>query len=108
MNLLPIFDFKKLTEDVEKGKSLSESMKSSKIFPQELIAMMAVAQESGNLSQAMNLASNLYYQKVIKYLNLIVSLVQPLLIILMGILIALLIASVYLPIVQLPMSVDFV
>ena len=101
-------DFKKLTEDVEKGKSLSESMKSSKIFPQELIAMMAVAQESGNLSQAMNLASNLYYQKVIKYLNLIVSLVQPLLIILMGILIALLIASVYLPIVQLPMSVDFV
>ncbi|OGB83361.1 hypothetical protein A3F66_00695 [candidate division TM6 bacterium RIFCSPHIGHO2_12_FULL_32_22] len=101
-------DFINLTSDVEKGKTLSDAMKSYKIFPKELIAMMHVAQESGNLPQAMNLASNLYYQKVIKYLNLIVSLIQPILIIFMGILIALLIGSVYLPIVQMPMSIDFV
>jgi type IV pilus assembly protein PilC len=101
-------DFMNLALDIEKGQSLSEAMKKYKIFPRELIAMMYVAQESGNLPQAMNLASNLYYQRVIKYLNLIVSLIQPTLIIFMGILIAILIGSVYLPIVQMPMSIEFV
>lgn len=99
--------FQQLSNKVESGISLSDSMKNYKIFSNDLVATMHVAQESGNLVQAMNLASEIYYQKVIKQLNLITSLIQPILIIFMGILIALLIASVYLPIVQMPSNIDF-
>ncbi len=97
----------KVTEKVHHGESLHNALQSTapNLFGRELIAMMSVAQESGQLGQALLLATTYYDEQLGRIFNRLVTVAQPLLLVILGLLIALLIAVVYLPIIQLPMTI---
>ena len=97
-------EFIKLSDLVKNGNSLSDSMKSlnSNIFQADLNELVKIGEESGHLSLILNKASLFYYEKLNRSLALFLTFFQPILMIILGVLVALLIFAVYLPIFNLP------
>lgn len=77
------------------------SMEQDTVGDQELISLVAVAEESGQLSRMLGHAANNYNERVQRRLLWITTMVQPLFMIVIGLLVALLIFAVYLPIFSL-------
>lgn len=93
---------------VEGGTSINEAMQQadSKFFPNDLITMVMVGEESGRLAFLLDRAAQTYLQKWRTLLQTVLSLVQPALIIMLGILVALLIFAIYIPIFNLPATMN--
>jgi type II secretory pathway component PulF len=72
-----------------------------RLFTQELIAMVQVGEESGKLSSMLQQAAQVYYENVQRSVSFLTTIFQPMLIIILGLLIALLIFSIYLPVFNL-------
>lgn len=92
-----------LSYEVSTGKSLSEAMRISthSLFTEEIIAMVHIGQESGNISALLEKAAQIYRDKASRQLYLFTILLQPFLIIVLGILVTILIFAVYMPIMDL-------
>ena len=94
--------FADIIQLVEQGNPLSEVMyhDQSQLFDQEVIAMIFVGQESGDLGTMLKKAAQFYKQQAEEHFQFISTVFQPLLLIILGLLVALLVFSVYLPILQ--------
>jgi type IV pilus assembly protein PilC len=89
--------------EVEAGSSLSQAMAvhQEDIFGQDILAIVSVGEESGNLGSTLRRLAGHYQEKVQRMLTLITTLIQPLFMIILGVLVTLLILAVYLPIFNL-------
>lgn len=92
-----------IEQEIIMGNSLSGAMAQhpDQLFDQQLLSMIKVGEESGELSAMMYRTVALYEEEVKKSLTFITTIMQPLCVILIGLLITLLICAVYLPIIQL-------
>ncbi len=91
-----------LKNDVQEGISMSNAtLKQTKFFPVPIQALVAVGQESGCLPFMFMQASMLYKEQVSRKLMIISTFLQPLLMIVIGLMITFLIFAVYLPIFNL-------
>lgn len=97
-------DFDLITNLVQQGFSLSDAIEQNKnkLFDSNLTAMVKVGQETGKLGLMLNRASNFYNEKSNKMLSFIITIIQPALMIILGLLIAALIFAVYIPLFNLP------
>ncbi len=89
-----------LEADVACGSSLSDAMirHEQGVFPQDVIALVEVGQESGRLATLLGKAGHAYYERVSQRLSWLTVLLQPAVMIALGLLVALLIFAVYGPI----------
>lgn len=94
-----------LMESIERVKSgipLSDSLKTyPKLFPRFLVGLMAVGEKTGTLDRTLSTFSGFYDEEVDNTLKALVSFLEPLLIIIMGLIVGLIAVSVLLPIYQL-------
>lgn len=90
----------KLERDVFAGSSLSQSMidYGGKLFPQDLIAIIKVGEETARLEIMLEKAAQMYQQKINRSILFFTTIFQPLLMIILGLLITLLIFAIYVPI----------
>jgi type II secretory pathway component PulF len=95
---------KVMTKLIEQGTAINLAMRQAAawFFPKEVISMAAIGQESGNLGKILSRTSEIYQQKFKSRLQIILSLLQPFLIICLGLLVALLIFAIYIPIFNMP------
>ncbi len=84
--------------ELEKGGSLSQSLKESKWFTPMIIQMIGVGEQSGELEKMLNKAAESYEKEVESKIVAITSLIEPLMIIVMGGLVAVIIMAILLPI----------
>lgn len=91
---------------LKEGKSFSFMLNEVKYFPHDIVSMVEIAQESGDLSSTLSFASDIYQKKLQKYFVYITNLMQPVLFIILGVLILVLISSVYLPILNISTSIS--
>lgn len=91
---------KRLAMDIEAGSSLSDAMArhNDGIFGQDVVAMMEVAEASGRLPLLLDRVAQVYYTRVTDRLAWLTLLLQPTIMIILGLLVALLIFAVYGPI----------
>ncbi len=89
-----------LTEFVIKGQSLEESLVQigPKFFPENLVAVVSVGEQLGNLDLMMQKAALVFQEELKNKLYFLATVFQPTLMILLGLLIAFLLLAVYLPI----------
>lgn len=92
-------------QDVEEylyaGNNLHDALaRQSVLFPSEVLTLIAVGEESNVLSTILATLVSDYQQQLHNYLERVTTLIQPLLLLLLGIFVALLIVSVYMPIMQ--------
>lgn len=84
--------------EVASGKSLSESFRKTKVFPGLMTEMMLMGEESGRLPSIMDTLSSFYQEQVNQFLARFSALIDPILIVGIGSIIAVIVLSIFLPI----------
>ena len=77
------------------------AMRNSKIFPDMVIQMVAIGEESGSLDGMLAKVATIYEQEVDDAVDGLSSLLEPLIMAVLGVLVGGLIVAMYLPIFQL-------
>ncbi len=86
------------SKDVESGKPISVSMASSRLVPLMLIQMIGVGEETGRIDVMLSKAAEFYSKEVERTTANLIILIEPLVIIALGIGVAILVAGILLPI----------
>lgn len=90
-----------LQTDIAAGQSLHIAMRRSGIFPVLVIQMIQVGEESGSLEQMLEKIATFYESEIDYTVNNFSQLLEPLIIIILGVLIGGLVVAMYLPIFKL-------
>lgn len=87
----------KASKQVEEGHHLSELLKSSEVFPPLAARMLAIAEEGGNEAEILRHIANIYEDEMENKLAEISIVIQPLLLLILGVIIGFVVLSVLLP-----------
>ncbi|MBH0026653.1 type II secretion system F family protein [Pseudoalteromonas sp. SWN29] len=87
--------------EVSSGNQMNWAMRNSKIFPDMVIQMVAIGEESGSLDSMLAKVATIYEQEVDDAVDGLSSLLEPLIMAVLGVLVGGLIIAMYLPIFQL-------
>ena len=90
---------------VREGESIAEPLTRHKVFPPMVVQMMAVGEETGALDTMLNKVSDFYQREVNDTVDALTSLLEPLLIIVMGVTVGGILIALYLPIFNLASSI---
>lgn len=85
-------------ETVREGKGLSVSLANTAVFPELAIEMIEVGESTGALPQMLNSVAEFFEEDVQTNLTAAMSLIEPIILIVMGIVVATILISLYLPI----------
>lgn len=83
---------------VSEGKSIVESLSTSKIFPPMVLQMIGAGEETGALDQMLNKIAEFYEEEVDRAVHTLVSLLEPIMIVFIGVIVGGIVISIYLPI----------
>ena len=93
--------FEEIISSAEKkvieGKPLSEEFKQSALMPNLIIRMLAIAEESGDISKMMQHIAEIYEENVERSLSRLISLLQPMMLLFLGLVVAIILLAVLLP-----------
>jgi type IV pilus assembly protein PilC len=89
------------SESVRGGDTLANPLSKSKVFPPMVTRMIAIGEKSGALEALLNKISEFYDQQVSATVEALTSLIEPLMIGVMGILVGGMVISLFLPIIEL-------
>lgn len=92
-------------KDVKNGKQLSESLANSKHFPPIVSQMLAVGEETGKIDTILVKVADFYEEEVAATVDGLSSIIEPLMIIVLGSLVGLIAASVMGPIASLSKNI---
>jgi type II secretion system protein F len=98
-------DMENARKDVVDGAPLSVGMKKSKSFPSMMTNMIAVGEESGMLERSLFKIADSYDTEIDRTIKTITSLLEPGLILFMGLVVGFIVISMLLPIFQLNLMV---
>ncbi|WP_095183798.1 type II secretion system F family protein [Pseudomonas sp. Irchel 3H9] len=90
-----------MRHDVSTGMQLNHSMANSGLFPSMAIQMTAIGEESGMLEQMLEKVANHYENDVDDQVDSLTSLMEPLIMVVLGGIVATLVIAMYLPVFQL-------
>jgi type IV pilus assembly protein PilC len=88
----------KSVETVREGRGLSPSLAATKIFPELAIEMIEVGESTGALPAMLNSVAEFFEEDVQTNLAWIMSLIEPLILIVMGVIVVVILIALYLPI----------
>lgn len=86
------------TKRIEEGKSIASTLEESKVFPPMVTHMIAVGEEAGSLPALLDKIAQFYEQEVSTTTRGLQALIQPIALVLIGLLIGGMLISLYLPI----------
>jgi len=90
-----------MRDDVATGQSLQVAMRQQGLFPHMVIQMVAIGEESGSLDEMLSKVADFYEEEVDNAVDALSSLLEPLIMVILGTLIGGLVVALYLPIFQL-------
>jgi len=88
-------------ETVREGKGLSDSLAGTKVFPELAIEMIEVGESTGALPQMLNSVAEFFEEDVQTNLTAAMSLIEPAILIVMGLVVVTILISLYYPIFSL-------
>src|SRR5512139_1938269 len=90
-----------IQKDVATGSALTASMQTTGVFPSMVLQMSAIGEESGSLDHMLGKAAEFYEEEVDEMVKGLSSLMEPFIIVVLGVLIGGIVISMYLPIFKL-------
>jgi len=87
-------------KDVEEGQSLSAPLAQSGLFPPMVTEMIAVGEQTGSLEKMLNRIATTYETEAQSDVMIMTSLLEPIMILVMGLLVAFIVFSILLPIFE--------
>jgi type IV pilus assembly protein PilC len=86
---------------VKEGKKISVPLQSSSLLPRAVVQMISAGEESGKLGEVLDEVSAFYTRELKMVIKTVTSLIEPVMILLMGGVVAFIAASIILPIFKL-------
>ena len=93
-------------EDVKGGSSISDAMSKHAQIPGIMVAMIKVGEETGELGNILNTLAKFYRREVSTSVDTLVDLIEPLMIVFLGLGVGILLAAVLIPIYNLAGSIS--
>jgi type IV pilus assembly protein PilC len=91
----------KTREAVTDGKTLAQPLAQSKIFPQLMVDLVRIGEETGDVPDALNNIADTYENELQTALRVMTDLIGPVLIIVMAVVVGFLLLSIFLPLFRL-------
>jgi len=92
---------KKIQGEVATGSSLTAAMQNTAVFPSMVIQMTSIGEESGSLDSMLSKVADFYESEVDDAVAALSSLMEPLIMVILGVLIGGMVVAMYLPIFKL-------
>ena len=92
---------KKVQGDVATGVSLTNAMQNTNVFPNMVIQMVSIGEESGSLDNMLSKVADFFEAEVDDAVDALSSLLEPLIIVVLGVLVGGMVVAMYLPIFKL-------
>ena len=92
---------KKIQSEVSTGSSLTSAMQGTEIFPNMVIQMVAIGEEAGSLDAMLAKVADFFEQEVDDAVEALSSLMEPMIMVVLGTLIGGMVIAMYLPIFKL-------
>jgi len=87
--------------DISTGRSLENSMAQTKVFPNMMLQMVASGEESGELETMLDKVADFFEREVDDAVEALSSIIEPVMIVLLGGIIGTMVLAMYLPIFKL-------
>ncbi|MDI9354796.1 MAG: type II secretion system F family protein [Cyanobium sp. MAG06] len=101
--------YKKMTERilnrVENGKTLSSAMSEETLIPNIMVQMTRIGEETGSIGAMLKSVADFYKKELERTIEITISLVEPVMVVVLGVSVAGLIASVLLPLYDVATSI---
>lgn len=94
-------EIKEVSEKVKQGKTLSSSLKNLDYILPLVPQMASIGEESGKIDEMLGKAANVYEDELDQQINTISTLIEPIMLVIMTLMVAVIIAGVLMPIYQL-------
>ncbi|MDG9884927.1 type II secretion system F family protein [Pseudomonas sp. GD04058] len=92
---------RRLRQDLGNGLALSTAMRASPLFPHLCVQMCSIGETSGTLDDMLDRIANHHEQSIDQLMENLTSLLEPVIVLVLGLLIGSLVIAMYLPIFQL-------
>ena len=97
-NIVYLQATKKIQQEVSTGTGLTVAMQNAKVFPNMVLQMAAIGEESGALDSMLGKSADIYEREVDDAVEALSSLMEPLIMVVLGTVIGGLVVAMYLPI----------
>ncbi len=87
----------KMRENVSIGQELNFAMRQSGLFPELVVHMVGIGEKSGNLSDMLYRVAETYEEDIDNAIDGMMSLIEPILIVVLGVLVGGIVVAMYLP-----------
>ncbi len=91
----------KVEASILKGNSLSQSLAGNKMFDDRIISLVKVAEETNQTEFVFNQLNEQYNNEVVRQSKLVATIIEPLIIIVVGLIVGVLLVALYLPMFKL-------
>ncbi len=91
---------------VIEGRALSASLRSTEIFPPMVYNLVGVGEETGDLEGMLSKVADYYDEEVEEATQRLMALLEPLIILFMGVFVVILVLSIFLPMLQMTKAYD--
>lgn len=88
----------RIKEDVSVGVQMQQAMRSTDVFPNMVVQMVAIGEESGSLDSMLSKVADIFEEEVDAAVDGLSSLLEPLIMVVLGVLVGGLVVAMYLPI----------
>ncbi len=92
---------KQIQTEVNIGTSLAQAMQNSAVFPSMAVQMTSIGEESGSLDSMLSKVADYYEREVDEMVDAISSLIEPMIMVVLGVLVGGIVIAIYLPIFKL-------
>jgi general secretion pathway protein F len=99
-NLVIAEEIRRAAKNVEEGQSLSAPLSRNGFFPPIAVAMISVGEQSGNMETMLFRIADAYEKEVEANILLVTSLLEPAMILVMGVVVGFIVVSILLPIFE--------
>jgi type IV pilus assembly protein PilC len=91
----------RMRDDVSTGTQLQMSMRQANLFPNMVVQMVAIGEESGSLDSMLSKVADFYEEEVDNAVDSLSSLIEPMIMAILGVIVGGLVVAMYLPIFKL-------
>lgn len=99
-NVIIARDVKSAGVSIKEGETISAPLSESKVFPPMVVQMISVGEETGVLDGMLQKIADFYDEEVTSTVNTLTSLIEPFMILGIGLLVGAMLVSLYLPMFQ--------
>ena len=94
-------ELEEITRRVREGQSFAAAMLTRKVFPDVAVKMVEVGEQTGALQEMLNSLADFYDEEIETEVARFITIIEPVLLVVMGLVIALVVIALYLPLFEL-------